>query len=139
MKTYTAHIDINATPEAVWNIITDGSRYTEWDLGMTRLDGIIALGQPLTIYAKIAPNRAFKVKVSVFEPPRRMVWRSGMPLGLFKGERTFELELQSNGVMFTLSEVFSGPMLALIGGAIPDMTPVFEAFCAALKQRAEGA
>lgn len=139
MKSYTASIDINATPEVVWSILTDGSRYTEWDPGMISLDGTIALGQPLTIYAKVAPNRAFKVKVSVLEPNKRMVWSSGMPLGLFKGERTMSLEPQSNGVRFTLTEVFSGPMLALFGGSIPDLTPTFEAFCVGLKQRAEGA
>ncbi|GAB5546799.1 MAG: hypothetical protein SangKO_065590 [Sandaracinaceae bacterium] len=38
---------------------------------------------------------------------------------------------------FTLTEVFSGPMLALIGGSIPDMSDAFEKFVAGLKARAE--
>lgn len=61
-----------------------------------------------------------------------------MPLGLFKGERTFTLTPQSNGrVEFTLREVFSGLLLPLIGRSIPDLTSTFEQFVAGLKSRAE--
>jgi hypothetical protein len=38
-----------------------------------------------------------------------------------------------------LREVFSGPLLALIGRSIPDMTTTFEQFAAGLKRRAEAA
>jgi hypothetical protein len=63
-----------------------------------------------------------------------------MPLGLFKGERTFTLSPQSQGATkFTLREEFSGPLLALIGRSIPDMTSTFEQFAAGLKSRAERA
>jgi hypothetical protein len=59
---------------------------------------------------------------------------------LFKGVRTFTLVPQSNGLTeFTLREVFSGPLLALIGRSIPDMTTTFEQFAAGLKRRAEAA
>jgi len=36
-----------------------------------------------------------------------------------------------------LQEVFSGPLLPLIGGSIPDMTEAFQGFVAGLKKRAE--
>lgn len=139
MKTFSATTDIHATPEAIWAILTDASRYTEWDPGMDKLDGLIAAGQTLAIRAKISPNRIFKVKVSEFIAGRKMVWRSGMPLGLFKGVRTFLLEPQADGkTRFSLQEEFSGPLLPLIGGSLPDMNPVFAAFAEGLKKRAEG-
>ncbi len=40
---------------------------------------------------------------------------------------------------FTVREVFSGPLLSLIGRSIPDMTTTFQEFAAGLKRRAESA
>jgi hypothetical protein len=140
MKMFSATTEIKASPEKVWSILTDAAKYTDWDMGMLSLKGKIAPGEKLTIYAKIAPNRAFNVTVSEFTPNRKMVWGSGMPLGLFKGERSFILEpLNTNQVKFTLQEVFSGLMLPMIGKSIPDLNPTFAAFAKALKARAEQA
>jgi hypothetical protein len=138
MLTYSASTTINATPEVVWDILTDAAHYTEWDENMLKLEGRIAPGEALTIYTKLDPQRAFKPGVVEFEPQRKMVWSSGMPMGLFKGARTFLLEPQGKGqVKFTLREEFSGLMLPLIGKSIPDLNPVFEKFAKALKERAE--
>lgn len=138
MKAFSATTEINSTAERIWAILTDAARYTEWDPGMLRLEGSIAPGQTLTVYTKVAPKRAFKPKVTVFEPNHKMVWSSGMPLGLFKGERTFVLEqVTGNRVKFSMREEFTGPMMVMIGNTIPDLTATFEAFAAALKQRAE--
>jgi hypothetical protein len=63
-----------------------------------------------------------------------------MPLGLFTGIRTFTLVPLTDGtVEFTVREAFSGPILPLIGGSLPDMTEPFAAFVAGLKKRAEAA
>lgn len=136
-KTYTASTDINATPETIWDILTTADKYPEWDTNMISLDGTIAPNEQLTIRTHLDPNRAFKPTVTVFEPPRKMVWQSGMPLGLFTGARTFTLQPHGDHVHFTLTETFSGPLLGVFGGSIPDMTPVFQEFAAALKARAE--
>jgi hypothetical protein len=40
-----------------------------------------------------------------------MVWTGGMPLGLFKGERTFALAKAANGeVEFSMREEYTGLM-----------------------------
>ena len=137
---FTASTEINAAPETIWRIVTDASKYPDWDPGIIRIEGQIAPHEHLTIYTKAAPQRAFKPSVTEFEPNRRMVWKSGMPLGLFYGARTFLLEpLGGNRVRFTLTEVYGGPMLPMIGKSIPDLNPTFKDFAAALKQRAERA
>jgi len=128
---------ISAPVETIWTILTDASHYTEWDENMIKLDGTIAPGEQLTIYTKLAPKRAFKPKVVEFTPNRKMVWQSGMPMGLFTGSRTFDLQPNGDQVTFTMTEEFKGPMLAMIRGSIPDMTPVFETFVKAVKARAE--
>jgi hypothetical protein len=63
-----------------------------------------------------------------------------MPLGLFKGVRTFTLTRMANEtVEFTLREEFSGLLLPLIARSIPDQTKTFEDFAAGLKAFAEKA
>jgi hypothetical protein len=63
-----------------------------------------------------------------------------MPLGLFKGMRTFSLSPQSGGTTkFTMREEFSGPLLPLIWRSMPDLGPSFDQFANGLKQRAENA
>ncbi len=139
MKEYSATAMIQASPEKIWAILTRGANYSEWDPGTERIEGEIAAGKKITAYSTLSPGRAFPVKVSEFIPGRKMTWRSGMPLGLFKGERTFTLIPQDNGMtQFVLREVFSGPMLAFMGNSIPDMTETFEEFVNGLKNRAEG-
>jgi hypothetical protein len=67
-----------------------------------------------------------------------MVWTGGMPLSLFKGERTFTLTLKSDGSTdFALREEFTGLLLPLIGRTIPDLTSIFDEFAAGLKAHAE--
>jgi hypothetical protein len=138
MKTASATIKIKGSPEKIWGILTDATKYREWDPGIISLEGKIAPAEKLTIYAKIAPKRAFKVRVSEFVPNSKMVWSSGMPFGLFEGQRSFRLEpLEDGQVTFILQEVFSGLLLPLLGGTIPDLNPTFASFAKALKTRAE--
>lgn len=135
---YSATTTINASPETIWAILTDGPAYPEWDPNVDRIEGRIAPGEKITAYTRLSPGRAFPVKVSEFVPGQKMTWSGGMPLGLFKGERTFTLLPQDNGATkFILREVFSGPLLPLIGRSIPDLTSAFEQFAAGLKNRAE--
>jgi hypothetical protein len=140
MKTFSATTNIKAAPETIWKILTDAPNYTTWDPGIHRLDGTIAPGEKVTAYTKLSPDRAFPAKVTEFVPNQKMTWTGGMPLGLFKGVRTFTLVPQGDGsIDFTLREDYSGPLLPLFGGSIPDLTKTFEDFAAGLKARAEAA
>src|SRR5262249_50602363 len=103
MKSFATTTSIHATPEQVWSILTDASRYTEWNPTVTRVDGRIAVGERVTVHVTINPGRAFPVTVATLERPRRMVWRGGMPLGLFVGERVFTLTpARNNSVEFSM-------------------------------------
>jgi hypothetical protein len=67
-----------------------------------------------------------------------MVMSGGMPLGLFKGARTFTLSTQENGTTkFHMREEYGGPMLPMLWRSIPDLGPSFTQFANGLKQRAE--
>jgi len=89
-------------------------------------------------YAVADAEQAFPVKVTAFEPGRKMVLTGGMPLGLFKSERTHTLTPGNDGqTVFHTKEIFSGLLLPVFGKNLPDLTENFEGFAAALKKQAE--
>ena len=138
MRSYDASATIRADPDAIWKILTDAPGYTEWDSGVDRVDGRIGPGERISVVSKANPGRAFPVRVTEFEPGRRMVWSGGMPLGLFKGERTFTLSPGGDGATaFRVHEDYTGPLLALIWRSMPDLGPSFRQFATGLKSRAE--
>jgi len=138
MKVFETSIAIRATPEKVWGILTDAPRWIDWNTTIDNIEGTIALGQKVTVHAKISPGRAFPVKVAALEAPTRMVWSGGMPLGLFKGERTFTLAPKDGGVVeFSMREVYTGLFAGMITKSIPDLSPAFVEFAEALKKKAE--
>jgi hypothetical protein len=138
MRAYEATATIEAAPEAVWQVLLDGQSYTSWDSGVVALDGEIALGERLKVTSEANPGRAFPVRVTEVVPARSMRWSGGMPLGLFRGERTFTLSPNASGETdFKLREEYTGPLLGLIWRSMPDLGPSFEKFAQGLKQRAE--
>ena len=139
MKSYEASSTINATPDAVWAILTDGPAYAAWDSGVVGVEGTIAPGEKIKVTSEANPKRAFPVKVTEFEPGRSMTWSGGMPLGLFKGMRTFRLAPEDGATRFAMREEYTGPLLPLISRSMPDLQPSFDQFARGLKQKAEAA
>ncbi|MGE0702572.1 MAG: SRPBCC family protein [Vicinamibacterales bacterium] len=141
MKTFHSRISIRATADRIWSILTDASRYQRWNPTVTKVEGRIATGERITVHATISQRRAFPMDVVTADAPRKMVWRGGMPLGLFVGERVFTLTPRPGGgeVEFEMKESFTGLLAPLIGRTIPNLQPAFDEFAAALKREAEHA
>jgi hypothetical protein len=138
MRAYDASSTIEASPDAIWAILTDAPGYTTWDSGIVRVEGRIAPGETIKVVSKVNPGRTFPVKVTEFTPGQRMTWSGGMPLGLFKGVRTFTLSPQGDGATrLTVREEYSGPLLPMIWRSMPDLGPSFEQFVTGPKGRAE--
>ncbi len=139
MRSYESSAEIAASPEAIWSILVDGPGYARWENGVVRVDGTIAQGNKITVVSAANPKRSFPVEVTAFEPGRRMEWSGGMPLGLFRGVRTYSLTPGSDGTTrFHMREDYTGPMLPLIWKSMPDLQPSFDEFAAGLKRHAEG-
>ena len=138
MKSYDAAAEIIASPDAIWAILTDAPGYQAWNSGVERVEGSIAPGEKIKVVSKVNPGRAFPVKVTEFTPGQRMTWSGGMPLGLFKGVRTFTLAPGTDGTTrFAMREEYTGPLLPLIWRSMPDLGPSFRQFANGLKQQAE--
>jgi hypothetical protein len=136
MRSYEASSVIASSPEAVWAVLTDGAAWPY--SGVDGVDGQIGPGEKITIRTQAAPGRAFPVTVTDFDPPTRLRFSGGMPLGLFRGVRTFEVLPDGNGgTAFHVREEYTGPLLRLIWRSMPDLGPSFDRFAGGLKRRVE--
>ena len=130
-------VGIKASPSVVWNLLTNAADFPSWNSTVKSIDGDIKLGERLALRVTAAPDRVFKPRVTAFEPEKTMVWSDGFA-PMFKGVRTFTLEPRDDGsTQFSMVEVFSGAMLPMIKGSLPDFGPPFEQYAADLKRAAE--
>lgn len=79
MKEFRASTTIEAAPETIWTILTDAARYPEWDPGVDRIEGRIALGEKITAHSKLRPGPYRRGRRSTIGAEYRMM-RSN-PLG----------------------------------------------------------
>ena len=136
-KHYSVSRTINASPEVVWALLTDASTYHDWNPAVISISGTMAVGSTVELVSVADPKRTFRPRVTTLEPPERMVWSDGMPLGLFRGTRTFLLSRAEARTEFSMTEEFAGPLSGLITRSIPDLTASFEQFADGLRSAAE--
>ena len=137
MKFYDVRQFINASPTRIWSILCDPPALIAANTGIIRLDGVPSKGAKLKLFSEVDPKRGFSLNVTEFIVERRMIWSGGMPFGLFKGERCFTLTPTKGGTEFYMREEFSGLILPLIWGSMPDLDPSFIKFANGLKAAAE--
>jgi hypothetical protein len=128
---------IEAPIERVWGLLTDTSRYRAWNRAIVSIEGTIAPGSPISLVSVVNPKRTFTLRITEMQPPNRLVWSDGMPLGLFKGERTYRLDERDGATEFSMTESFTGLLAGVFTKAIPDMSESFNLFADCLKTAAE--
>lgn len=127
---------IAAPRETIWTLLTNAKDFPRWNSTVSSIDGEIAMGNKLALRVPVS-ERTFTPKVRELVPNERMVWGDGMA-PMFKGERTFTLTAREDGgTDFSMVEVFSGLMLPMIKGSLPDFVPIFEQYARDLKREAE--
>ena len=137
-KRFAVTRSIAADPDAIWALLTNASAYPQWNPAVVSLEGTIRAGQQIRLVSIVNPKRAFTLRVTETDAPRRMVWADGMPLGMFAGRRTFTLRPQGEGrTEFSMVEEYSGPLAPMITRTIPDMTESFSVFADGLQKAAE--
>ena len=134
--TCRVELSIEATAERIWSLLTDANGFPRWNSTVSRIEGQIREGEKLRVHVP-GTDRTFTPRVSGVVLNQRMTWTGGF-FPLFKGVRTFELRLGGGGSTdFVLDERFSGLMLPLVKGSLPDFGPVFERYANDLKHEAE--
>ncbi len=130
---------IAAAPDRIWALLVDLPAWSAWNPTIVSIEGDVTPGGTVRLVAAVNQQRTFALRVTEVVPPQRMVWASGMPLGLFRGVRTYSLTPAAGGegTDFAMTEAYTGPLAGLIGRSIPDLGPSFETFADALKAAAE--
>ncbi len=135
---YARCIDIQAPPSTIFDLLVDVDSWPKWNATILSASGQAKAHATVTLVTKAAPGRTFELRVTTFDPPRKMVWEDGMPMGMFTGVRTYTIDPAADGASrFCMVEVFSGGMLNMIEGDLPDMRPAFDRFADDLKAAAE--
>ena len=139
MKEYVTMSQIAASPERVWEVLTDGDGYRHWNPEIIAVNGAITLGAQITAQVRLGNGavRPVRQRVIALEAPTRMEWVGGLPLGLFVGRRTFTLTPVSGEVEFRMHLHMSGLLSPMILKSVGDRQPEIDRFSAALKHRAE--
>ncbi len=132
-------IDIEASAETVWDLITDFARFPEWNPFIRQVKGSATTGNQLTVTIQPPGGKAmtFKPHVLDAEPSRQLRWRGRVLIpGLFDGEHSFEIKpLGQNRVRFVHRERFSGLFVPFFSTGSSQRG--FEEMNKALKMRAE--
>ena len=141
-KQLHAQIDIHATPQRVWQVLTDLAAYPDWNPFITRSSGRARVGERLTNRMQPVGGRAVTLRPTVLEadPGRRLRWLGHLLVpGILDAEHTFTIEPLGDGqVRLIQHETFSGVLAPLMGRSLDRHTlPAFEQMNQALKRRAE--
>jgi hypothetical protein len=142
MHEIQSEIDIDATPERVWSILTDFVTYPSWNPFIHSISGDIETGRRLTVSIQPVGGQAmtFRPIVLLVQPNRELRWRGRLLFpGIFDGEHCFKIAgSASGGVRFTQGETFSGVLVGLAKASLDRGTKAgFVSMNDALKARAE--
>jgi hypothetical protein len=129
-------VNIRAKAERIWSLLTDANDFPRWNSTITSVEGHVREGERLRLRVP-GTDRTFTPLVSGVVPSQHMTWSGGLT-PLFKGVRTFKLSPRNDGSTdFAMEERFSGLILPLVKGSLPDFGPVFERYASDLKNEAE--
>ena len=142
MKELRSEIEIQASAERVWQLLTDFASFPQWNPFIRKASGNIQVGERLEVYIQPsgASGMTFRPTVLKAEPNRELRWLGHLLIsGLFDGEHSFTIEPLGEGrVRFTQREVFTGLLVPLFArGLDTDTRRGFEEMNQALKARAE--
>jgi hypothetical protein len=142
MKELRTEVEIQASAEQVWEILTNLHRFAQWNPFMRSASGTIKVGERLEIDIQPVGGRSMIIRPTVLtaDPGRELRWLGRLILpGLFDGEHRFTIEpLGSDRVRFVQREVFTGLLVPLLMRFIERGTRSgFEAMNQALKVKAE--
>ncbi len=144
MKELRTEIEINASVEAVWEVLMDFDAFPTWNPFIQSISGKATEGSGLNV--RIVPPggqaMTFHPKVTQVRAGCEFRWLGhlGMP-GIFDGEHIFQLEaLADQRTKFVQRECFRGLLLPLFWKTLNSKTRTgFEQMNQSLKHRVEQA
>lgn len=140
-KRLVTEIEIDASPDSVWEVLTDLSGYQQWNPFVVAGSGQVAVGEQLEVRMRQAGGKetTFRPIVTEATTPRAFEWlgQLGIP-GLFAGRHRFDLVSTETGTRLVHSEEFTGVLVPVLAKFLDQKTRAgFEAMNVAMKERIE--
>jgi hypothetical protein len=137
----SAIIEIAATPERVWAVLTDLASYEAWNPVFCKAAGEFTVGNYLTL-TTIQPRNGrtmtVKVKVVAATPAAELRWKSSLLLGLSSSKRAFILGRDGDsGTELTQTGSYQGLFTTFSYQTVGRIQTSFEAINQAVKEQAE--
>ena len=135
-------MDIDSSPEKVWQGLTDFGHYRDWNPFIRDITGKLNEGSRLEIQISTSTKKTRKYRpvLTKIEPNHEMRWLGKAFLaGLFAGERILTLQrLENNQVRLIHREIFRGIGVSLAGSRLDfEIRRKFEEMNSALKKKIE--
>jgi hypothetical protein len=142
MKELHSEIEIDASAELVWGVLTDFASFPEWNPFVRKISGEPKVGERLKVRLEPPGGRGITLRPTVLkaEPERELRWLGHLWVsGLFDGEHSLTIHrLGEARVRFVQAETFGGVLVPLFARSLDDGTRRgFEEMNRALKERAE--
>lgn len=141
MKELRTEIEIQASPEKVWQTLTDLDKYPDWNPFIHHAIGKAKVGEKVDItFRSGSKEMTLHCTVVKVVPNKELIWKYHVILpGLFSGEHSFTIEpMGTNQVRFIDKEIFNGLLVPLQAKDIDtNSRRGFEELDKALKARAE--
>jgi len=137
-----AEVQIEASPERVWQVLTDFARYPEWTGWQGTISGEARKGAWLKVIARPRPG---KLKMTVFrilrcEPMKELRWYALYgPLWALYGQRYWLLEPRAGDrIRLIFGEAYFGWLLPFLRGMLARRGPQqYEQLAQRLKEYCE--
>jgi hypothetical protein len=141
-KQLNAEVQIEATPDRVWAVLTDFAAYQDWNPFIVKATGQPVPGTRLELQMRLSGRRPTTLRPEVLEadPARRLRWLGRVLVpGVFDGEHSFTIQPDGPGrVRLTQHEEFRGLLAPVVLRMIAKSTLAsFHQMNQALKARVE--
>lgn len=140
-KRLVTEVKIDATPEVVWDVLTDLDSYEKWNPHIREGSGTPEVGRTLELLMDVSEERQVTMRptVTAASPGRAFEWLGHLGVrGVFDGRHRFELEPLNGGTRMIHSEEFTGILVPVLSRMLDDKTlEGFQAMNAAIKERVE--
>ncbi|HEY5648179.1 MAG TPA: SRPBCC domain-containing protein [Nitrospiria bacterium] len=136
MREIRTEIEINASINTVWRILTDLNNWKAWN-PIKEARGVATPGAQLTI--TMGGGRQYQPIVTEVREPKSFRWRGKMMAGfLMTNDKAFELEKAGSGTRLIHRERFSGLLVPLFWGKMNQgVPPMLKSMNESLKKEAE--
>ena len=141
MKDLHSQMEINASAQRVWRLLTDSPSYPQWNPFIRRVSGEAKIGERLQVRLEPPGSLAITLRPKVLdsEPNHQLRWLGHLFMpGLFDGEHCFDIQLlRENRVRFVQREALRGLLVPLFARSLDNTLRGFKEMNHALKERAE--